>query len=728
MINNMKKDKKSIIGLKEDFKNGIVSSKSIIARCKKDEEMQKDVYLLTTFLDDLNREVDLIERLYYILNDISQPEFCPYCNNLKTFTGRFKEGYRPTCNNKECQSKNYTKLHTGLNIKEGRDNNFDVWQNKIDESTELNDEIILQNFFLTNGGLKRSVTDKISNPHLIRFLNQRYNDSYSFEETVRRIKLGIEEKPKCLKCGKPVVFVGKDSKMFTEYCSLSCSNSADEVLVKKQTSDRAKNNGVLGWNINTPEKIEKRKETLTERYGTTNIYDVSVFKQKVYDTNMERYGVPHIMQTEDAKRRRNESLMKNPFWGSGISRQEQELYDELVKIFPSLIHQYTSEEYPFLADFYLPEKNLYIEWQGSQYHHFHPFNEKDIQDQNELQRLREKSATYDGNNQYAGIINQWTIRDVNRRKFVEGHNINWLEFFPNNTIREIVDTIIDFIPKNLNINFSKKELQKEFEYYQNASGNLLASPKHNKIVLQYQQKVFYRKEREFLSEVNNWEWMKENRQKYLNKESVSLLEMYRGCKISGKVFGFSHFSPLWIKWFCEQYNIKSLFDPCGGWGHRMLGCLNLDRYIYNDINSEVCQNIEQMVKDFRIKNAQVNNYDIRLFPNDIIKGMGVDAWFTCPPYVEKDTGRNIEHYDCGDYSVQAYAELLKTMIEKWLNSDSKHFGLVIREDMFNDYIEPILNNFQNIEHKIEHIFKSSNTHLVQKSEKKHREVLVHLWT
>lgn len=710
---------KSIFDIREDFKNGLITSKSVIAKCKKDAELQKEVFRLTSFLDNLNREVDLIERLFYILNEIQEPEFCPYCHNLKTFTGRFKEGYRPTCSDKKCQSKNYSKLHTGLNIKEDRDNEFETWQESITESTVLNDDTILSNFFLANGGLKRSVTDKIKNPLLIRFLSERFSDSYSFEETVRRIKLGIEEKPKCRKCGKPVVFVGKDSKMFTEYCSLSCSNSDTDVVKKKQSNDRAKNNGVLGWNINTPEKIEKRKETLTERYGTTNIYDVSIFRQKVYDTNMERYGVPHIMQTEDAKRRRNESLMKNPFWGTGISRQEQELYDELVKIFPTLIHQYTSKEYPFLADFYLPEKNLYIEWQGSQYHHFHPFNEKDIQDQNELQRLREKASSYDGNNQYDGIIKQWSNRDVNRRKFVEDNNINWLEFFPDDTIGKIVDAIIDFYPKNLRIVFTKSELEKEFEMYRSRPGTLSTSPKHNKIVIQYQQSVFYHKEREFLSETKNWEWMKENRKKYLNKETVSLMEMYRGCKISGKVFGYSHFSPLWIKWFCETYRIKSLFDPCGGWGHRMLGCINLEKYIYNDIDSEVCENIKNIIKDFGLANVQVHNHDIRKFPFEKLED--VDAWFTCPPYVEKESGRNIEHYSCGDYSIQEYSELLASMLNNWAGSECGYFGIVIREDMFEDFIEPWCSQ-KNISWKKIHIHNSANSHLL-KSTKKYSETL-----
>lgn len=42
--------------------------------------------------------------------------------------------------------------------------------------------------------------------NISEYLLSRYKDSDSFRETIQRIKLGIEEKPKCPTCGKSVNF------------------------------------------------------------------------------------------------------------------------------------------------------------------------------------------------------------------------------------------------------------------------------------------------------------------------------------------------------------------------------------------------------------------------------------------------------------------------------------------------------------------------------------------
>ena len=57
--------------------------------------------------------------------------------------------------------------------------------------------------------------------------------------------------------------------------------------------------------------------------------------------------------------------------------------------------------------------------------------------------------------------------------------------------------------------------------------------------------------------------------------------LLRGFKISGIHYGYSHFNPLIIKKFLEDTNAKICYDPCGGWGHRILGSMNIDKYIEN---------------------------------------------------------------------------------------------------------------------------------------------------
>ena len=45
-------------------------------------------------------------------------------------------------------------------------------------------------------------------PNISEYLLSRYQDSDSYTETIQRIKLGIEEKPKCPTCGKDLPFLG----------------------------------------------------------------------------------------------------------------------------------------------------------------------------------------------------------------------------------------------------------------------------------------------------------------------------------------------------------------------------------------------------------------------------------------------------------------------------------------------------------------------------------------
>ena len=60
----------------------------------------------------------------------------------------------------------------------------------------------------------------------------------------------------------------------------------------------------------------------------------------------------------------------------------------------------------------------------------------------------------------------------------------------------------------------------------------------------------------------------QNRMKYLEKKECDLtpMDIILGFKRSGVYYGYSHFNPIWTKWFVDRYNIRNICDPCGGWG------------------------------------------------------------------------------------------------------------------------------------------------------------------
>jgi thiamine kinase-like enzyme len=145
----------------------------------------------------------------------------------------------------------------------------------------------------------------------------------------------------------------------------------------------------------------------------------------------------------------------------------------------------------------------------------------------------------------------------------------------------------------------------------------------------------------------------ENRVKYLKKDVSSLthLDILNGFKRSGLFYGYSHFNPLWFKWFLNKFNVKICYDPTGGWGHRLLGALNIEKYIYNDLSMNTKLNVDRIIDFFKIKNVDTYCKDAKTFtPDD-----NFDAMFTCPPYF------NVEKYECEEINIvwNRYIDLAK---------------------------------------------------------------------
>lgn len=93
-----------------------------------------------------------------------------------------------------------------------------------------------------------------------------------------------------------------------------------------------------------------------------------------------------------------------------------------------------------------------------------------------------------------------------------------------------------------------------------------------------------------------------------------------------------------MKAFIEEFNVKSIYDPCGGWGHRLLGSGDL-RYIYNDINKITYNNVIKINNHFKLNNKEFYNEDAATI--DLTNIEQVDCIFTCPPYLNKEVYSDI---------------------------------------------------------------------------------------
>lgn len=409
----------------------------------------------------------------------------------------------------------------------------------------VTDQIILDYFIKSNGHINVQRLTNISEEYK-EYLDNRYTDSQSLRETIKRIQYNIEVRPVCVICGKPVKFLnGKKNQLFNKTCCKEHANMLDGITVKKVLKDiysdvdkkqeinnkiretcllkygnehysnriKAKETCLQRYGVTSPlkseifkqksketclqkygveytgqipEKIEKTHKACLEKYGVDSVFKVQKFrnqsldtcikkyasdeddinsivnigqlkyvKDKIKNTCLEKYGVENPMQTQYYKnlissilssneiqeKIYNTKLLNNSF---NISYQEDVCFDLLKEKYSDCIRQYKSDLYPYNCDFYIPSLDLYIEYNGSHYHHYHPFDINDDNDLNELNRLKEKAENSNAHkngkkSQYDNIIYTWTILDSKKRNIAQQNNLNYIEFWNINEVKEWIN-------------------------------------------------------------------------------------------------------------------------------------------------------------------------------------------------------------------------------------------------------------------------------------------------
>lgn len=197
----------------------------------------------------------------------------------------------------------------------------------------------------------------------------------------------------------------------------------------------------------TNECRKKVKQTLKERYGDENYVNVKKFKEtclkkygvsttallpdvikKKQETCLKKYGTISYQQSEHHKSRVSEIMEKqyntkrkhNTFT---TSNNETIILNSLKSIYTTVLTQYKSQLYPFRCDFYIPEIDTYIEYQGHWTHGKEPYMGTDEQKE-KIKLWEDKQSKF-----YNGAIDVWTKRDPLKRETAKKNNLNWLEFF-----------------------------------------------------------------------------------------------------------------------------------------------------------------------------------------------------------------------------------------------------------------------------------------------------------
>ena len=184
------------------------------------------------------------------------------------------------------------------------------------------------------------------------------------------------------------------------------------------------------------ESLEKIKQTCLERYGVDCSFKIDSVQEKIKQTCLKKYGVysyskteeysdymSKLMSSKEMQDKINETKRKNHTFNT--SKIENKLYKEIKLIFPSVIAQYNKDDrYPWNCDFYIPELDMFIEFQGSWTHGKHPFDYNSEEDQKILKKWKIKNTKY-----YNNAIQTWIDRDQKKRETAKKNNLNYVELF-----------------------------------------------------------------------------------------------------------------------------------------------------------------------------------------------------------------------------------------------------------------------------------------------------------
>ena len=173
--------------------------------------------------------------------------------------------------------------------------------------------------------------------------------------------------------------------------------------------------------------LKRRDTTNIKKYGYTCPLLNEKVKLKSYQTMIQKYDYIYPIQNEKLKEiilnKSYNTKLKNKSFNK--SKDEEEIFNLLKEKYPNTLRQYKSELYPWNCDFYIPEIDTYIEYQGHWTHgkglcHCpYDYNNKEhIQ----LVKLWEEKK-------FIKPLYVWTILDPLKRKTAKENNLNWLEFF-----------------------------------------------------------------------------------------------------------------------------------------------------------------------------------------------------------------------------------------------------------------------------------------------------------
>ena len=410
----------------------------------------------------------------------------------------------------------------------------------------------------------------------------------------------------------------------------------------------------------SPEIQRRRRQTFIERFGTDNPYQNEEVKAKIIETNLERYGFPNASMSEAVKAKNVATRRENGTFH--ISKSEVLFHQMLIEVFgeDDVEREHRSDpRYPFSCDFYIRSRDLFIELQGVWTHGGHWYDETDPVDVARVQEWLARDSDY-----YRSAVTTWTVSDVRKRETARAAGLNYVAFWDGSG--ELSDARLWLAmgcPDGQDWERMYSWLpERELDLDAPVPAALPMGPRQTTAEARRTVwRTFYARE------VALWEansvhtalWGTEqarlyaNRLKYMGDEpwagktpaQISDLEILRGFAISGRLRAYSVFDNTGMVEVLEKYEPVAVYDPCAGWGERLLTCAARDVvYEGTDINPAVAAAHAQLVADHELAQQRTVAGDASVRD---MRSAGHDMVFTCPPYgsLEKYTERGAENLD-----------------------------------------------------------------------------------
>ena len=387
---------------------------------------------------------------------------------------------------------------------------------------------------------------------------------------------------------------------------------------------------------------DKIQSTMRDMYGSLVYTQSEDYKQKVdkivnemRDTNILRYGAPFYVQSDEYKQKvdsikskRNATKRKNGTFNTSST-------EERIKVLGIFEPQYNKDSrYPYLCDFYDKDRDLFIEVNASWVHGCHWYDiEKDA---NLISSWQAKSTD---SKYYSHAVKVFTQSDVKKRNTARANNLNYVTLWDSDGMDADL-----WLAMGMPLGKDYKHEYSWLPYHYipeevDVSKMRISWSRLSAIVKDAQRKVFYKRELELWNEnpLRNGKWgtvqafLYANRYKYLNKLPNQLTDrmLLRAFRISGLHMGYTSFNSSLMRQVIEKYNVKSVYDPCAGWGERMMTCGKLGvSYEGCDINSELFEGYKKLY-------GLIDGFKPVLHNNDSAKQLvtgDADAVITCPPY------------------------------------------------------------------------------------------------